>query len=50
VAFHPVKLVDDKSDGIWVTGLPDEADIISVGQEYVREGELVLVAQPEAAS
>lgn len=50
VRFFPVKLVDDKADGIWITGLPGEIEIISVGQEYVREGELVLVAQVEAGS
>lgn len=51
VAFHPVTLVDDETGGIWVTGLPAEIDIISVGQEYVREGELVQVTTTaEAAS
>lgn len=49
VEFHPVTLVDDRTDGVWVTGLPEAADIISVGQEYVREGEKVLVAKAGAA-
>lgn len=50
VSFHPIQLVEDRADGVWVTGLPAEVDIISVGQEYVREGELVKVTTAEAAS
>jgi multidrug efflux system membrane fusion protein len=50
VRFFPVNLVDDNVDGVWITGLPREIDIISVGQEYVREGETVLVAQAETGS
>lgn len=38
VEFHEVTLVRDTIDGVWVTGLPDEATIIVVGQEYVVEG------------
>ncbi|MEQ9642187.1 MAG: efflux RND transporter periplasmic adaptor subunit [Alphaproteobacteria bacterium] len=49
VAFHPVNLLDDETDGVWITGLPPEIDIISVGQEFVREGEKVMVAKPGAA-
>ena len=49
VRFHPVTLVEDQTDGVWITGLPPESDIISVGQEFVREGEKVLVAKPGAA-
>lgn len=36
--FVPVRLLRDTADGIWVTGLPDEADVIVVGQEYVIDG------------
>ncbi|MBM1631570.1 efflux RND transporter periplasmic adaptor subunit [Sulfitobacter mediterraneus] len=38
VAFAPVEIMRDTPDGIWVTGLPLEADIIVVGQEYVTAG------------
>lgn len=41
VAFHPVEIVDTDSRGMWVTGLPDEATLITVGQEYVAPGDLV---------
>ncbi|WP_417242625.1 efflux RND transporter periplasmic adaptor subunit [Celeribacter sp.] len=38
VAFVPVQVIRDSVDGVWVSGLPEEADIITVGQEYVRAG------------
>jgi len=38
VAFAPVSIMRDTTNGVWVTGLPDEADIIVVGQEYVTAG------------
>jgi multidrug efflux system membrane fusion protein len=30
-----------QTDGIWVSGLPDEARIISIGQGFVNDGETV---------
>lgn len=36
--FHPVEVVRDTPAGLWVTGLPDSADIIVVGQEFVADG------------
>ena len=36
--FAPVQLLRDTVQGVWVTGLPDAADVITVGQEYVIEG------------
>ena len=41
VVFHFVDVVADAADGVWVTGLPDVATIITVGQELVVHGELV---------
>ncbi len=41
VRFVPVKIISDSADGVWVTGLPKQATIITVGQEYVAEGEQV---------
>ena len=52
VAFHPVELVRAEIDGVWVTGLPNEAELITVGQGYVRDGEAVRarpVADPGTA-
>lgn len=36
--FMPVRLLRDTPDGVWVGGLPDQADVIVVGQEYVIDG------------
>lgn len=41
VVFAPVKVLRDTREGIWVAGLPEQADIITVGQEFVREGVLI---------
>lgn len=41
VRFHPIQLVSDGLDGVWVAGLPREAMIITVGQEFVLPGETV---------
>ena len=36
-----VKIIEDGPDGMWVTGLPDTAALITVGQEYVAAGTIV---------
>ncbi|MBV2361278.1 efflux RND transporter periplasmic adaptor subunit [Thalassococcus sp. CAU 1522] len=36
--FQPVNVLRDTRQGVWVAGLPDEVDIITVGQEYVTDG------------
>lgn len=41
VKFQPVKLLDDTTEGAWVTGLPDTVTLITVGQEFVVEGQKV---------
>lgn len=41
VSFLPVEIVRAQTDGIWVSGLPDEARIITVGQGFVNDGETV---------
>ncbi|WP_187429590.1 Solvent efflux pump periplasmic linker SrpA [Roseobacter fucihabitans] len=38
VEFHPVALMRDSVDGVWLTGLADKADVIVLGQEYVVAG------------
>lgn len=42
VRFHPVEIVRADSEGIWVTGAPDEIRLITVGQGFVRAGETVV--------
>ncbi|TNF17243.1 MAG: efflux RND transporter periplasmic adaptor subunit [Rhodobacteraceae bacterium] len=46
VVFYEIEVVRAEVDGIWVTGLPDEASIITIGQGFVRAGEAV-AASPE---
>ncbi|MEP6020584.1 MAG: efflux RND transporter periplasmic adaptor subunit [Paracoccaceae bacterium] len=38
VAFNPVSVVRDTPEGVWLAGLPETANVIVVGQEYVRAG------------
>jgi len=48
VAFNPIELVRDDIDGIWVTGLPQMADVIVVGQDFVTAGVEVAPTYREA--
>jgi multidrug efflux system membrane fusion protein len=41
VELHPVSIVREAPDGVWVSGLPDVATVITVGQELVVPGETV---------
>jgi membrane fusion protein, multidrug efflux system len=41
VHFRPVQIVSDGPDGMWVTGVPEGAVVITVGQEFVSEGSRV---------
>ncbi len=36
--FVPVTLLRDTPGGVWLAGLPDTADVIIIGQEFVRDG------------
>lgn len=44
VEFKTVSIVKSETDGSWITGLGENANIITVGQSFVSEGESV---QPE---
>ncbi len=41
VEFHAIQVARAQIDGIWVTGLPERADVITVGQGFVSAGEVV---------
>ena len=41
VRFQNVQILDDDRKGVWVAGLPDKATIITVGQDYVLDGQTV---------
>ncbi|MCR9127243.1 MAG: efflux RND transporter periplasmic adaptor subunit [Rhodobacteraceae bacterium] len=48
VAFNPVSLLRDTVQGVWVAGLPDTADVIVTGQDFVTEGVRVAATYTEA--
>jgi len=41
VIFHEVKIVKTESNGAWVTGLPNDITLITLGQGFVNPGEEV---------
>ncbi len=43
--FYPVTIVDDTQDELWVTGLPNDARMIVVGQDFVIDGEVVTAVE-----
>lgn len=42
VRFMPIKIISDGPDGMWIAGLPDRASVITVGQQFVTDGEHVV--------
>jgi len=47
VRFTPVQMLRDTATGVWLTGLPEVADVITVGQEFVTDGVPVRVTYEE---
>ncbi|MCB1497917.1 MAG: efflux RND transporter periplasmic adaptor subunit [Bauldia sp.] len=41
VRFVPVSIVDDGREDVWVTGIDGTTRVIVVGQEFVKDGDLV---------
>ncbi len=41
VQFTPIEIIKSESDGVWLTGLGEQADIIVLGQGFVRAGDNV---------
>jgi multidrug efflux system membrane fusion protein len=41
VRFMPIQIVSDAPDGMWIAGVPDRTAVITVGQEFVTDGEHV---------
>lgn len=51
VKFHEVDIIHQDSDGAWISGLPEEVTLITVGQEFVRDGqEVIPVSEDEEAA
>ena len=49
VQFAQIQIVGDDDNGVWVLGLPEQALLITVGQEYVANGEQVKATVVETA-
>lgn len=47
VRFYPVDIVKSERDGVWLGGLPDSMDLITVGQGFVRDGDKVEIAREQ---
>ncbi len=47
VEFWPVEILSEKPEGIWVEALPTEGGIITVGQDFVKPGQVVALV-PDA--
>ncbi len=41
VLFHPVEIIADEPGGVWLGGLPRNIRLITVGQEFVLDGERI---------
>jgi len=50
VRFKKVTILSDGKDGVWVASLPDKIEIITVGQDYVTDGQKVNVSAELAAN
>ena len=48
--FLPIQIVSDGPDGMWIAGLPDRVEIITVGQEFVTDGEHVKAVVDKAGA
>ena len=44
VEFYRVEIIQDTEKGVWVSGLPFNSRIITVGQDYVNNNEKVDIA------
>lgn len=50
VRMVPVEIVADTPEGVWVSGLPTVATVITVGSEYVSAGQEVQVVEEKVAT
>lgn len=49
VKFVPVQIVAESMDGVWVSGLPKTAVVITVGQDYVTNGQEVKIEEEKVS-
>jgi len=39
--FIPVQVIDEEPAGVWISGLPDRVVLITIGQEFIGDGQTV---------
>ena len=49
VKFVPVILVAESAEGVWISGLPKTATVITVGQDYVTNGQEVKIEEEKVS-
>ena len=50
VRFLPVQIISDVPDGMWISGVPDHTAVITVGQQFVTDGERVKTVVDKAGA
>ena len=45
VEFIGIQIVKAEQDGVWLSGLGDQVDVITVGQGFVRSGDQVIAVR-----
>ena len=50
VVFKTVRIIEDGPNGVWITGLAETTNLITVGQEFVAAGEVVEPVYKSAAA
>lgn len=45
VRFHTIEILKSEREGLWLGGLPQSMDLITVGQGFVRDGDKVEIAR-----
>ena len=41
IAFYPVTIIEENPQGLWITGPPEYAHIVTTGQDFVINGQIV---------
>lgn len=49
VQFMPITILADTREGVWVAGLPKNVTLVTVGQEYVVDGQEIVPIQDASA-
>ncbi|KJY83668.1 hemolysin D [Vibrio galatheae] len=47
IKFVPIHLVKAEQDGVWLTGLGEQVDIVTTGQGFVRDGDQVIAVEQQ---